>query len=78
MSTNDDYAIYCCSSFGPEFGGCDIHIASGSNKNQDSFSDFGRSYKYPDYRFGKKKGKFILAGSFKFQTVEIEVFVATN
>jgi len=79
MSTNDDYAICCHSSCGPKFGvGFDIHIASDSNSNQNSHSNFSYSYKHPDYEDGTEKGNSILAGSYKFQTVEIEVFVATN
>jgi len=77
--TNDNYAICCDSSCGPKFGvGFDIHIASDSNSNQNSYSNFGYSYKHPDYQYGTKKSKSILAGSEYFQTVEIEVFVATN
>ena len=78
MSTNDACAIYCGSSYGPKFGGGDIHIASGSNSNQGSFTNFGFSYKHPDYQYESEKAKSILAGSYNFQTVDIEVFIATN
>jgi len=79
MSTNDYYAIYCDPTYGPIFGsGIDILIASGSNSNQNSYSHFGRSYKHADYQYGTEKARSILAGSYKFQTIEIEVFVATN
>jgi len=68
-------AIRCFSSRGPSFGWDDIFIASDSNLNQESFSDFGQSYKHADYQRGTEKAKSILAGSNYFQTVEIEVFV---
>jgi hypothetical protein len=79
MSMNVVYSIYCGSTYGPIFGsGNDISIMSNSNLNQDSISKFGRSYKHPDYQYETEKAKSILAGSEYFQTVEIEVFVATN
>ncbi len=39
--------------------------------------DFGSSYKHPDYQY-ITENESILAGSNRFQTPEIEVFVATN
>jgi len=79
MSTNDFHAIYCGFTFGPTFGeGFDMYVASGLNSNHDSSSGFGYSYKHPDYQYGTEEAKSILAGSFNFQTVEIEVFIATN
>ena len=77
ICTNSNNAIFCYSSDGPKFGG-DITIMSGSNSNRKSFSDFGYFYKHDDYQYGTEKAKTILAGSHKFQTLEIEVFVATN
>ena len=77
ISKNNVYAICCDSNNGPIFG-YDIHIASDSNSKQNSYSNFGDSYKHPDYQFGTDKAKSILAGSHYFQTVDIEVFVATN
>ena len=77
MCTNGAIAISCYSYNGPTFG-LDLYIASGSNWNQDSFSGFGRSYKHPDYQFGRVKTASILAGSYHFQTLEIEVFTQTN
>ncbi len=80
MCTNGSIAIDCDSSFGPIFGsgGLDFCIASSSNSNQDSESEFGNSYKHPDYPEDTEKANSILAGSFKFQTLEIEVFTQTN
>jgi hypothetical protein len=66
------------SELGPLFGVGDIVIASDSNSNRLSYSSFGICYEHIDYQYGSDKSKSILAGSHKFQTVEIEVFVATN
>jgi hypothetical protein len=75
MCTNGTNAIYCYSFFGPTFGyGFDICIFSGSNSNKLSYSDFGSSYKHPDYQY-ITENESILAGSNRFQTPEIEVFV---
>ena len=69
MCTNGANAIRCCSFSGPIFGeDHDIHIASDSNSNRNSYSHFGHTY--------KQNSK--LAGSRNFQTLEIKVFVATN
>lgn len=78
-SNEGEFAINCSAKRGPSFGGNgqyikDIVIRSDSNANQESYSDFGYSYKHPDYLKGTDKAKSILAGSYKFQTVEIEVF----
>jgi hypothetical protein len=75
---NEFYALHCHSSYGPSFGndyyGTDISISSNSNANQSGSSNFGRTFKHPDYPAGSVKAKSILAGSHKFKTVEIEVF----
>ena len=65
---------------GPLFGGAeikirDIYVNSHSNvSNKKAFSDFGHSYKHPNY----PKGSFILAGLVYFKTAEIEVFTKSN
>ncbi len=71
-------AINCHPSFGPSFGGGDIQIMCGSNSNRDSYSEFGNAYQHADYECRSDKARSILAGSYYFQTVEIEVFVAEN
>jgi hypothetical protein len=79
MCQNGTYAIYCNPSYGPTFGcGHEIYISSSSNLNQKSFSYFGASFKHPDYQFGTEKSRSILAGSFQFLTLEIEVFTQKN
>ncbi len=78
MCTNGTNAINCSAAYGPSFGGgCDIYIASGSNANLTSSCNFGSSYKHADYQNATDKAKTILAGSYNFQTLEIEVFVRT-
>jgi len=63
--------------WGPCFGynGIDLKIASNSNINTDSSSTFGHSYEHQDYIYKTYEAKTILAGSNKFQTTEIEVFL---
>jgi hypothetical protein len=81
MCTNGVDAIYCDSYYGPTFGGCfgsDIQIASDSNLNQESFSYFSNSFNHADYQLTSDKAKSILAGSHRFQTLEIEVFSVTG
>ena len=80
--SNNNGAIYYHTSYGPAFGGAgkgsEMYISSDSNINQSSYCNFGSSYKHSDYQFGTEKTKTILAGSYNFQTVEIEVFSASN
>ena len=79
---NGERAIGCYSNLGPVFGygnsSDDIRIVTNSNINFESKADFGCIYKHPDYSFESDKAKNILAGSLKFQTVEIEVFTKVN
>jgi hypothetical protein len=79
MCLCDKNSICCYANYGPSFGGddtCtkDIFINSDSNTNQYSYCNFGHSYKHEDYLCGTDRAKAILAGSYQFQTVEIEVF----
>ncbi len=74
------YALYCSSSNGPSFGydivngSVDISIASDYDANQSSLSKFGYSFKHQNYPAGYSITWSILAGSPKFQIIEIEVF----
>lgn len=78
-SDNGKCAIYCESEYGPTFGGgIDFYIASDSRSNTTSCSTLGFTYKHPDYQLNKDKARNILAGSCKFQTLEIEVFAEAN
>ncbi len=68
-------SIFCGAKYGPIFGGGnDIHISTNSNVNQISYANFGQSYAYPIYPLGSNQAKSILAGSYNFQTIEIEVY----
>ena len=69
------YALYYGSG-GPSFGydnyngNYSISIASNSNVNQSSSTNFGYAFNHQSY----PAGSTILAGSSTFQTIEIEVF----
>jgi hypothetical protein len=68
-------AIGCHSGYGPTFGGFfDIKIANNANTTMDSFSNLGKSYPHPRYAYDTDEAKSFMAGSYKFQLDEIEVF----
>ena len=72
-----EYAVYSnpFSSYGPTFGrGHDIYISDNSNSSSASFSNLGDSFKHPNYAFGTTQAKSFLAGSYNFQTADIEVY----
>jgi hypothetical protein len=68
-----EFAIFCHSEYGPTFGG-DIHIANNANTTMESYSSLGWTYKQPQYEEETNEAKTFLAGSFKFQLDEIEVY----
>ena len=76
------YPIHCSSTHGPAFGfnggygDYDLIISSQSNMNIESHSNFGYSFQHTSYPLGSQKAQSVLAGSYNFQTVEIEVFKA--
>ena len=78
MNINPNYlhrAIYCDSRHGPIFGGGrDIQITNNSNTTMKSYSDLGFSYSHPQYACFTDEVQTFLAGSFKFQLDEIEVY----
>ena len=55
-----------------------LHIVGDSNTNESSYSNFGNSYKHPDYPAGTEEAQNILAGSYKFKTTEIEIYTKVN
>ena len=73
LCSNEGEAIYCGSNRGPCFGFKDIDINTDSNINKKSYCDFGHSYLHTDYLKDTDNAENILAGSYKFETVEIEV-----
>jgi hypothetical protein len=81
-SKNGAKAIGCYSGCGAIFGDDasgdeDIHITYIANIQHNS-SNFGLRYKHPSYPVGLEKSKFILAGSYYFKTVDIEVFTKSS
>ena len=82
-SNEGQLAIGCNSKFGPCFGGegrhaKDLCIHSDSNITKNSFSNFGYAYQHLDYLKETAEARNILAGSFIFETVEIEIFAKNS
>ena len=73
-SNQHEYAIQCNYRYGPIFGGCDIAIANNANTTMDSNSNLGDAYRHPQYAQGTNEAQSFLAGSYKFQLDEIEVY----
>jgi hypothetical protein len=68
-------AILCHSKYGPTFGkGADIRIANNSNTTIECDANLGDSYKHPRYEKVTNEARTFLAGSHRFQLVEIEVY----
>jgi len=70
-------AIYSNPYYGPTFGyGHDFRISDQSNININSYSNLGYSYQLPFTNFTQwsTAAKSFLAGSYNFQTLEIEVY----
>lgn len=70
------YASYNARSYGPTFGGHDLYLANQCNRNKNSFTNLGHSYKPPSNYGGN--ARTLLAGSFKFQCTEYEVYYLTT
>jgi len=71
------YAIYSNPYYGPTFGGGhDFYISDQSNLNINSYSNLGHSYQLPftNFSYGSTEANSFLAGSYNFQTLEIEVY----
>ena len=69
-----DQAIYCSYVCGVTFGGGnDIYICDRSNEGICS-TNLGHTYKHPDKDYQSKEAKSFLAGSYNFQTSDIEVY----
>ena len=72
------YAVGRCDSYGPIFGGGDIHISNNAASNQYSYTDCGWSYPLPPgHSLSGSKCKFY-AGSNQFTPTDIEVFYETT
>ena len=70
------FSIYSCPSYGPIFGGGnDIWITNYASSNTNSLTTLGHTYSPPSgHSFGSSFTTSFLAGSFKFQPDEVEVF----
>jgi BTB/POZ domain-containing protein KCTD9 len=68
------WAILCYSSYGPMFGYCDINIDNNANTTMNSYSFLGSPFKHPQYAYGTNEARTFLAGSYKFQLNEIEIY----
>jgi len=76
-SQND--AIYCSSNYGPTFGrGHDLYIASDCNRNDNSYSYLGYTYRHTKYAQGSNEARTLFAGSLNFKVNEIEVYTQTG
>ncbi|XP_046841758.1 uncharacterized protein LOC124435855 [Xenia sp. Carnegie-2017] len=73
---NSNNAIYTDPDYGPTFGGGhDIHIASNANKNTNSYTNFGHTYRPPSgYSYTSSNTRALLAGSYTFTPDEVEVY----
>lgn len=73
----DDEAIYNCNQYGPTFGnGYDIYISDSCNVKNDSYSNFGSTFRIQKSLFEAKssEARSYLASSYKFKVDEYEVF----
>jgi hypothetical protein len=68
---NTTKSIFCRSDHGPTFGsGADISIRNNANTTACNYSNLGVSYEHPQ----PEQGESYLAGAYKFQLSEIEVY----
>ena len=75
VKVRSNHSIYCIATHGPNFGGGhDIHIANNSNTVNASYSNLGCSYDLTLFSYRSTEARSFLAGSYNFQTSEIEVF----
>ncbi len=73
--TEPHFAIYNDLLYGPTFGGGhDIYVSDYSNQNYNSYSNLGFSYRLLNNITFASEAKGYLAGSYYWQTTEIEVY----
>ena len=74
VKAGETHSVCCISSAGPAFGrGCDLYISNDSNKTVSSYAKLGTSFQFSEQTEDSDSESF-LAGSYRFQTAEIEVF----
>jgi len=78
--TSSSNALFGYYYYGPIFGaGHDIYVSDNSNQNNNSYSNLGHSYQLPNnMNYGSEEAKSYLAGSYYWQTTEIEVYQLTQ
>jgi hypothetical protein len=75
QESRKQFAIYCCSSYGPTFGGYDIFVADNCNTSGASYThNFGATY----LNTSDLEGRTLFTGESKFLVKEIEVFEITK
>jgi hypothetical protein len=68
-------AIYDSTGYGPTYGnGHDIYVASNSNQNTNSYTNFGSGYKTYELGDNTQSAKEFFAGAYNFKPDEIEVY----
>jgi len=74
------HAIYGNGGYGPSFGaGHDFYIANNAGSNTNSYANLGNSYvQVAGYKYGASDTQSLLAGTYKFQPHEVEVFYQTH
>ncbi|XP_022778006.1 uncharacterized protein LOC111319519, partial [Stylophora pistillata] len=79
-ASHNAYSMYGCHDRGPSFGdGHDLCIASCASSNTKSYTHLGNTYSPPSgHSYGSSFTKSFLAGSYKFQPDEVEVFYETT
>ena len=71
---NPLHALYFDKSYGPIFGGGhDLIIYDNASNTHNNYSSFGHTYQPPDL-YGSETSKKYLAGSYKFEMQDYEVF----
>ncbi|CDW81728.1 UNKNOWN [Stylonychia lemnae] len=75
LSEGGSNAIYDNNGYGPTFGGGhDLHVATGSNANQNSYTNLGYNYKRSNIVYQSNEAKTYLFGAYNYITSEIEVY----
>ncbi|XP_044181237.1 uncharacterized protein LOC114975424 [Acropora millepora] len=73
LDSSSSHSVYDYASYGPTFGGHDLHIADSANMNSNSYESLGDIYTVPS---GVRGDRF-LTGNLHFRANEIETFYET-
>jgi hypothetical protein len=74
-------SVYTHAPYGPTFGGGhDMHVADQSNRNTNSYTNFGHTYALDNLTLFNSWNQSIkstfLTGAYSFKTIEIEVYTS--